>query len=133
MPVLSGKDGTLRLGGAEVLQLTFWQIEKTAANRAYAANDTGGAKRRVSGAKDCTGRLEVKATDAAKVPVAEGDVVALALHADASGDNYYELSAIVDSIRVEVDISEGKPVAYGIRFSADGPITAHGILRKDEG
>ena len=130
MPVLSGKDGTLRLGGAEVLHLTFWQIEKTAANKPYAANDTGGAKRRLSGAKDCTGRLEVKATDSAKVPVAEGDTVALALHVDGSGDNYYELSAIVDSVRVEVNVSEGRPVAYGIRFSASGPITAHGILEK---
>ncbi len=130
MPVLSGKNGTLRLGGAEVLHLTFWQIEKTAANRAYAANDTGGAKRRVAGVKDCAGRLEVKATDAAKVPVAEGDAVALALHADDSGENYYELSAVVDSVRVEVDVSEGKPVAYGIRFSADGPVAAHGVLEK---
>ncbi len=132
MPVLSGKNGTLHLGSAEVLHVIFWQIEKTAANRAYAANDTGGAKRRVSGVKDCTGRLEVKATDGAKVPVAEGDLVALALHADGSGENYYGLSAVVDSIRVEVDISDGKPIAYGIRFSADGPVAAHGVLRKDE-
>ena len=130
MPVLSGKNGTLRLGGAEVLRVTFWQIEKTAANRAYAANDTGGAKRRVSGVKDCFGRLEIKATDTAKVPLSEGDLVALALHADDSGQNYYGLSAVVDSLRVEVDISEGKPIAYGIRFSADGPVAAHGILEK---
>ena len=130
MSVLSGKDGTLEIGGAVLLRLASWQIEKTSANRAYAANDTGGAKRRVAGVKDCTGRLEVKAADSGKAPVAEGDIVALALHADGSGDNYYGLSAIVDSIRVEVDISDGKPVAYLIRFSGNGPISAHGVLGK---
>ncbi len=130
MPILSGKDGTVRSAGAEILQVVHWQIEKTAGNRAYTANDTGGARKRVPGAKDCAGRLEVKATDSGNVSVAEGDVVALELHADDSGDNYYELSAIVDSIRVEVDISEGKPVACAIAFSGNGPVAAHGILRK---
>jgi hypothetical protein len=130
MPVLTGKDGTLRLGGTEVLQLVSWQIEKTAATKAYAANDTRGARGRVAGVKDCAGRLEIKATDSRKVPLAEGDTVALALHADGSGQNYYGLSAIIDAVRVEVDISEGKPVAYLIRFSGNGPITAHGVLGK---
>jgi hypothetical protein len=130
MPVLTGKDGTLRLGGTEVLQLVSWQIEKTAATKAYAANDTRGARGRVAGVKDCAGRLEIKATDSRKVPLAEGDTVALALHADGSGQNYYGLSAIIDAVRVEVDISEGKPVSYLIRFSGNGPITAHGVLGK---
>jgi hypothetical protein len=130
MPVLSGKDGTLRLGNTEVLHVVFWQIEKTAAARAYTANDTGGARRRVSGVKDATGRLEVKATESGNVPVAEGDPIELELHADNSGENYYVLAAIVDSVRVEVHISEGTPVAYAIRFSADGPVTAHGVLER---
>ena len=130
MPVLTGKDGTLRLGGAEVLHLASWQIEKTAATRAYTANDTGGARARVAGVKDCTGRLEIKATDSGKVPLAEGDVVALSLVADDSGRNYYELSAVIDAVRVEVDISDAKPVAYLVRFSGSGPITAHGVLGK---
>jgi len=130
MPVLTGKDGTLRLDETEVLHVTSWQIEKTAATKAYAANDTGGARGRVAGVKDCTGRLEIKATDSRNIPLAEGDTVALALHADGSGQNYYGLSAIIDAVRVEVDISEGKPVAYLIRFSGSGPITAHGVLGK---
>ena len=130
MSVLSGKDGTLYLGTEEVTPVTNWRLEKTSANKPYAANDTGGARGRVPGVKDCTGRLEVKATDSGKVPVAEGDAVALALYADGSGENYYELSAVVDSVRVEVNVSEGRPVAYGIRFSASGPITPHGILEK---
>jgi len=82
----------------------------------------------VPGAKDCAGRLEIKATASRNVPVAEGDAVALALHVDDTGKNYYELSAMVDSVRVEVDISEGAPVAYVIDFSGNGPVIAFGIL-----
>ncbi len=128
MATLSGKSGTLRIGGATVLHVSRWQIEKRAQNKAHSANDTGGAKKRVPGAKDCAGRLEIKATDATPIPVAEGDVAALALHADGTQQNYYELSAIVDAIRTEVDISDGSPVAYLIDFSGNGPIVAHGIL-----
>jgi D-mannonate dehydratase len=130
MPVLTGKDGTLRLANTEVLHLANWQIEKTAANKSYTANDTGGARARVAGVKDCTGRLEIKATDSGTLPLAEGDTVALALHADDSGQNYYGLSAVIDAVRVEVDISDAKPVAYLVRFSGNGPITAHGVLGK---
>jgi len=127
---LSGKNGTLRIGGAVVLHVSRWQIEKRAHNKAYTANDTGGAKKRVPGARDSAGRLEIKATDATPIPVAEGDAVALALHADATQQNYCEIAAIVDAIRTEVDISDGNPVAYLIEFSGNGPITAHGILNR---
>jgi hypothetical protein len=130
MSLLTGKDGTLRLGGTEVLYLANWQIEKTAAAKTYTANDTGGARARVASARDASGRLEIKATDSGHVPLAEGDTVALTLHADASGQNYYELSAVIDAVRVEVDISNAKPIAYLIHFSASGPITAHGVLGK---
>ena len=128
MTTISGKGGTLRIGGTNTLHVSRWRIEKRAQNRAYSANDTGGAKKRVPGVKDSAGSLEIKATDATPIPVSEGDLIALALHADASGQNYYELPAVVDAVRTEVDISDGSPVAYLIDFSGNGPIAAHGIL-----
>jgi len=130
MALLSGKDGTVRLAQGELLRVTEWRIEKTSTNKSYAANDTGGARKRVPGVKDCAGRLEIKADDAAGAPVGEGDVLALELHADDSAENYYELSAIVDAVRVEVDVGLARPVAYVVAFSGNGPITAHGILDK---
>ena len=85
---------------------------------------------RLPGAKDSSGRLEIKATDSGHVPLAEGDAVALALHADDSGQNYYELSAVIDAVRVEVNIASAKPIAYLVHFSGSGPITAYGVLGK---
>lgn len=131
MAVLSGKDGTLKLGGAEVTPITHWKIEKTAASKAYSANDTGGARKRVPGAKDCSGRFEIQATDSGNVPVEEGDAVTLQLHVDDSGENYYEVPALVERIRAEVDISEGRTVAHVVTFSGNGPTTAHGMLQKE--
>ena len=130
MSFISGKDGTLKLGDAEVTQVTNWRIEKTRDNKAYTANDTGAARKRVPGASDCSGRFEIKATASGHVPVEEGDTVMLELHVDDSGENYYEVPAIVDVIRADVDISEGKTVAHLVAFSGNGPIIAHGILQK---
>jgi len=130
MSVISGKDGTLHLGDAEVTQVTNWRIEKTSAGKAYTANDTGGSRKRVAGVKDCSGRFEIKATDSTNVPVEEGDSVTLRLHVDDSGANYYDVPAIVDAVRAHVDISEGKTIAYVVTFSGNGPITAYGVLQK---
>ena len=131
MSVLSGKDGTLHLGASEVTPVTDWRLEKTSAARPYAANDTGGARKRVPGVKDCSGSFEVKATDTGNVPVEEGDAVTLKLHVDGSGANYYEVPALIGRLRVDVDISEGEIVAYVIDFAGNGPITPHGILAKE--
>lgn len=130
MAVISGKDGTLKLGDTQVTRVTHWKIEKTSGGKAYTANDTGGARKRVPGVKDCSGRFEIKAGDSDAVPVEEGDAVTLQLHVDDSGANYYDVPAIVEAIRAEVDISEGKTVAHVVAFSGNGPITPHGILDK---
>ena len=130
MSVISGKDGTLHVDGAEVTPVTNWRLDKTSGNKHYAANDTGGARRRVAGVRDSSGSFELKADDTGNVPVEEGDAVTLQLHVDGGGANYYEVPAIVDRLRVEVDISEGEIVAWLVEFSGNGAITPHGILAK---
>ena len=130
MSFISGKDGTLKLDDTEVTQVTNWRLDKASHNKSYTANDTGAARKRVPGAKDCAGRFEIKATGFRHLPVEEGDAMVLELHVDDSGENYYEVPAIVDVIKADVDISEGKTVAHVVTFSGNGPIVAHGILQK---
>jgi hypothetical protein len=126
--LISGKDGTLYASDVEVAQMTRWRIEKTVRHKAYTANDTGGARKRVAGARDCTGRFEIQLTESGNVPVEEGDAVTLELHVDDSGNNYYEVPAVIDAIRAATDVSEGETVSLSIDFSGNGPITAYGIL-----
>jgi hypothetical protein len=132
MSLISGKDGTLHVGETEVTQVTHWRLEKTGKSRAYTANDTGACPKRVAGARDCSGRFEIKAADSAHVPVEEGDAVTLKLHVDGSGENYYQVPAIVETIRADVDISEGTTIGCVVTFSGSGPVTAHGILQKTQ-
>lgn len=130
MSVLSGKNGTLFLGSSEVTPVTNWRLAATSNNPDYAANDTGGWKRRAAGVRDASGSFEVKATDAQHCPVEEGDAATLKLHIDASGNNYYEVPAIVDKISVDVDINQGEIVAYLVDFSGNGAIVRHGVVGK---
>ena len=128
MSVISGKDGTLLVDGSEALGLTQWLLRKTSANKAYTANDTGGARKRVAGVKDCSGRCRIKAARDRSLPLDEGDAVTLQLHVDDSGENYYEVPAVVDAVRLAADVSRGKIVTYVCEFSGNGPVTAYGVL-----
>lgn len=133
MAVLSGKSGTLYLGEDEVTPVSNWRLSIVSDNPDYAANDTGGWKQRAAGVRDCSGSFEIKVEDDGSCPVEEGDDVALKLHVDGTGDNYYAVPAIIDQIQVDVDINEGRIVALAIDFSGNGAITGHGVLAKTGG
>jgi hypothetical protein len=130
MAILSGKDGTLYLGGDEVVPLSNWKLITTSSNPAYVANDTGGWKKRAVGVQDSAGSFEIKAAADQHCPLQEGDAAALKLHLDRTGDNYYDVPAIIDRIRVDVDINQGGLIAYVVEFSGNGAIMRHGIAAK---
>ena len=130
MAVLSGKDGTLYIGANEVTPLSNWKLSITSHNPDYAANDTGGWKKRAAGVKDCFGSFEVKVEDGGNSPVEEGDSVALKLHVDATGNNYYDVPAMIDKIEVDVDINQGRIVALAVDFSGNGAVTTYGVVSK---
>ncbi len=131
MSFLSGKDGTLYLGDEELTPVTRWRLERRCAARSYVANDTGGARRRLPGARDASGTVEIVATDSGHAPVEEGDEVLLKLHLDRSGSNYLDVPAVIDRVRMEVEISEGRIVGFTVEFSGNGPVVAHGVLAKE--
>jgi len=133
MAVLSGKDGTLYVDDAEVTPVSNWKLSVTSHNPDYAANDTGGWKKRVAGVKDCGGSFEVKVESDGNCPVGEGDAVTLKLHVDATGNNYYEVPALVDRIEVDVDVNRGRIVAFVVDFSGNGAITPYGTVAKAGG
>jgi hypothetical protein len=130
MAILSGKDGTLHLGGREVALIADWRLTTVNHSREYVANDTGGWTKRAGGVRDASGSLEIKAADDRQCPVEEGDAVLLSLHLDGSGANFCEVPAIIDRIRVDVDIGHGEIVAYAVDFSGNGPIIRHGIAAR---
>lgn len=132
MAVLSGKDGTLLVDGQLVAQVTNWRLIRRSVNKAYTANDTGGWRRRVRGANDCAGHFELLIAESGSVPVAAGQPVTLRLHLDASGSNYCDVPARIETVRLPVDISEGKIVPYVVTFSGNGPVVCNGVLKSRE-
>jgi hypothetical protein len=130
MAVLSGKNGTLLLNGGEITPVVNWKLVTTSQNPDYAANDTGGWKQRAAGVRDASGSLEIKADDAQHCPVEEGDTATLSLQLDQSGNNFYQVPAIIDKISVDVDINKGELVAYVVEFSGNGQVVRNGIVAK---
>ncbi len=128
MAVLTGKDGTLYLGPSEITPVSNWVLKILGNQRPYVANDTGGWKKRAAGSKDCWGSFTVSVTDSGSCPIEEGDSATLKLHVDGTGNNYYQVEAIIDRIGAETDVTGGKLVALKIEFSGNGSVTPYGVL-----
>ncbi len=129
MAILSGKDGTVYQGGAPLAPVSSWRLALKCETHAYAANDSGGAVRRVAGAADCQGTLRIALAEGQPCPLAPGQSVELELHVDATGANYYQVPAVIERVELVVDLSSGEPLAYEAVFAANGPPAAHGILQ----
>lgn len=128
MSVLSGKDGTVYSGATEITPISNWKIKPTVARSAYAANDTGGAKKRIAGVEDATGSMEYRLDGGKNFPFHRGQEVTLKLHIDDSAANYYEVPAMICEWDVDCDINEGKEFIVPIVWEGNGAIVAHGIL-----
>jgi len=130
MTLLTGNDGSLYLGNQRIAPVSDWTLARNAPAKAYVANDTGGWHARVGGAKDGSGTFRLQVTKGVACPVAEADAVTLRLYADRSGANRYDVPAVIDRIDIAMDISGDTLVVLAVRFSANGPIVARGILTK---
>jgi len=128
MAVISGKNGTLYVGANEITPVSNWKLAVTGSQRDYAANDTGGWRRRVAGAKDCCGSMEISVAEGGHCPVETGDAVTLKLHVDDTGNNYYHVEALIGRIGAETNIKNGEVVVQRIDFAGNGGVTPHGVL-----
>jgi hypothetical protein len=128
---LSGKDGTLKNGSTEWTPIRNWKLSLSAALDPYAANDTGGSKKRVVGVEDSTGSFEIGVVDGGTLPFERGDSVTLNLYVGpAANGNYYSVPAIIQGWDIDCDINDGKGVWLSVKYEGDGAITAHGALSK---
>jgi hypothetical protein len=130
MAVLSGKTGTLKLAGKTITPITDWKMVWISEGRVYAANDTGGAVRRLPGLDDCSGTFDCRVSEGGHCPVARGDSVLAQFHVDGSGQNYYEVRIAIGSIALHCDIAKGGPLNFAMEFQGDGPVSAHGVVAK---
>jgi hypothetical protein len=117
MAALSGKDGTLTVGGAEETPILDWRLRTSANMGKFAANDTGGWKGGVAGVKDSSGSFNMND----KPSFNEGDEIALVLY---SGQDIYTLdTALIESIEAVVDVNDGPPVAFAVTFQGTSAVS----------
>jgi len=119
MAVISGKNGTVNVGGA-ITDATGWSLSLTSNNPAYGSSDTAVYKKRVPGIKDTTGSYSAKYN---------GGVVSVGSeHASAAftldGTTTWTLDVIVDAVNLEVDMDDGDVVGYSVDFSGNSAIVA---------
>jgi hypothetical protein len=123
MAGLSGKNGKVQSGGADLAEVTHWTFNPTSNNPAWHGSGGGGTKQRVAGVKDGSGTVDFKYDDADKIhdAINEGDSVTLNLYVDAN--SFFAVPALVDGISYDVDIDDGEAVSGTIDFSANGAWT----------
>jgi len=129
MAILSGKDGTVYSGGTPLVPVCGWRLTLKCETFAYLAGDSGGAVARLAGPTDCEGILEVALEENTPCPLEPGRNVELQLHVDKTGQNFYEVPAVIEQVELLVELNSDLPLTYEVRFSGNGPLVAHGILQ----
>ena len=123
MSTFSGKDGKVLIGGSALADITHWLLRTMSHNSAYASSSTAGHKKRVPGVKDASGTIAFKlnTSDPISDDLDEGDSVTLLLYLDAT--RFYSVPAVIDALKLEVDIDSGQVVGGVAEFSANGAWT----------
>jgi hypothetical protein len=116
MAALSGKDGTITVGGAEIVPVIDWRLRTSANMSKFGANDTGGWKGGVSGVKDSSGSFNMND----KPTFNEGAEIALVLY---TGQDIYTLAtALIESIEAVTDMNDGTVVAFAVTFQGTSAV-----------
>lgn len=125
MGVISGKAGTVKVGGTAVLEVTKWTFEPSANISKYASNNTNGHKKAVAGVRDGKGTIETKVDS---VLWTAGQSVTLVLHVDGGSTDKITVPAVIATTPINVDIDNGEPISATYTFEADGAWTGAGSL-----
>jgi len=123
MPLETGDDGKVLIGGSPLADITAWSLETMVRSIAYASSATGGYRKWLPGVKEGRGKIQFKLDVANPLTnsLNEGSLVTLLLYLDAT--RFYSVPAIIDSIRVAVDIDGGDLVGGQAEFSTNGAWT----------
>lgn len=120
---ISGKDGDVKISGTAICEIMKWSFNPKCNVPAYASNKTSGYKRRVAGVKDGSGSMEGAwdpATPAITV-IDPGTGATLRLYINAT--QYYDVPAVIESFKLDVDVDTGEIVKWSADFGTNGAWT----------
>lgn len=121
-----GTAGTITFG-ANTINISAWEINKTSNNRETNETNANGTKSRIKGLKDATGRIQGfvdTTTPPNLVGIEDGAVGALVLRMNATTGKNYGLQAILDNVSIRNPVGAGNPIEWSADFALEsGPIT----------
>lgn len=116
---ISGTPGT----PTEVAELTKWSFNPKSNNPAWASNRTGGFKRRRSGIRDGSGSMEGKWDPADPITDYLEDGSEIQLNLVTAGTQQFVVPAIIDGIKLDVDLDSGEIIGWSADWSLNGAWT----------
>ena len=122
----------LKVSGTGLYEVLKWTFNPKAKNPAYASNKTGGYMYRVAGIKDGSGSCEGKYVPSQPIMATVDVGTAVTLDAYLTATVFYAIPAIVDSLKIDVDLNTGEFVSWTMDFSTVGAWTnpASGLMAK---
>lgn len=128
MSATSGQYGKIMIGSSNLVECMGWTLNRSTQTHSYASCSTTGGdgrkyKKRVTGPRDATGTIKglQDPSDPIENYISDGSSATLKLYWTAS--KFYTVPAVIENLRVEVDIDTGAPVPWEADFGADGEIT----------
>src|SRR5262245_22728997 len=108
MSLETGDDGKVVIGGTPLADITAGSLETAARSVSYASSASGGFRRRLPGVKEGRGqiRFQMDVANPLTNQFDEGTAVTLLLYLDAT--RFYTVPAVIDSLRIDVDIDGGE-------------------------
>lgn len=122
MPIAALEADVEKGSSTDVVHVLGWTWNESCATSRRATSDTSGYKKTWAGSKMASGEIRVLHNEAAAAPALKaGDSTTLNLYTDAS--DHIDLTAIINSRSLEVDIDEGAVIAETLGFESDGSWT----------
>jgi len=120
--IIHGREGSLTIGTTAVSGIESWSLHLTTASKAYVANNTGGWEKSLALAQRGEGSFSLLLDSQASCPLAQGETVTLELAAN-TGD-HYQLTALVMSTSLTVDVRGGNVLRLQVTFRSSGVVTS---------
>lgn len=122
---ITGKNGKLSLGGAELADVQQWTVRRQADIKTYASSSTAGFEKTLEGNHKWTLSARVMAPDGSANPGVEiGSLVAFTGTMD-SGKTITG-NVRISSINVDVSISSADSLVLSVEATGDGAYTVNG-------
>ena len=123
MALFTGDDGKVLIGATPLADITAWSLTTKAAAKSYVSSATGGHRKAVVGAKHGAGRIRFLLDPADPITSGFdiGSQVTLLLYLDDT--RFYSVPAVIEAIRMNVEIDEGKLVGGEAEFVTSGAWT----------